>query len=82
MTTYVKNSKEQEKDYKNLDYDLKDVKKSSQILKKKRKKPTSVALSEETILELKKIAEKRGIPYQVLMRSFILKGLDSLKESA
>ena len=44
-------------------------------LKKKRKYPTSVALAEETIGELKALAEWRGVPYQVLMRMFILDGL-------
>ena len=42
---------------------------------KKKKLPTSVALDEHTIAQLKAIAEERGIPYQVLMRSYILKGL-------
>lgn len=44
-------------------------------LKKQRKLPTSVALEEETIKELKTLAEWRGVPYQVLMRMFILDGL-------
>lgn len=44
-------------------------------LRKKRKLPTSVALDEETIKELKVLAEWRGVPYQVLMRMFILDGL-------
>jgi predicted DNA binding CopG/RHH family protein len=43
--------------------------------KNKRKKPTSVALDEGTINRLKELAEEKGIPYQVLMRSYILKGL-------
>jgi predicted DNA binding CopG/RHH family protein len=46
---------------------------------KRKKKPTSVALSPGTIIELKARAMKRGIPYQVLMRSFILRGLDDLR---
>jgi predicted DNA binding CopG/RHH family protein len=44
-------------------------------LKKKRKLPTSIALEETTIKELKALAEWRGVPYQVLMRMFILDGL-------
>lgn len=47
-----------------------------------RKKPTSVALDETTISELKRIAEKQGIPYQVLIRVFILDGLERLKKAA
>ena len=46
------------------------------------KKPTSVALDEKTIEELKAIAEIQGIPYQVLIRVFILDGLDRLKKAA
>lgn len=44
-------------------------------LKKRRKLPTSVALEEETIHALKKLAQWRGVPYQILMRMFILEGL-------
>lgn len=45
------------------------------------KKPTSVALDEETIEELKLVAEAQGIPYQVLIRVFILDGLARLKSA-
>ena len=45
-------------------------------LKKKRKLPTSVALEEGTIQELKQLAQFRGVPYQILMRMFILEGLN------
>ena len=48
-------------------------------LKKKRRLPTSVALEEETVKELKSLAEWRGVPYQVLMRMFILDGLHRLQ---
>ncbi len=44
-------------------------------LKKSRKLPTSIALEESTISELRALAEWRGVPYQVLMRMFILDGL-------
>lgn len=47
-----------------------------------RKRPTSIALDEATITELKDIAEKQGIPYQVLIRVFILDGLKRLKHAA
>lgn len=50
--------------------------------KRSPKKTTSVALEEETILELKAIAEEQGIPYQVLIRVFILDGLERLKRVA
>ena len=45
------------------------------------KKPTSVALDETTIQELKALAEMQGIPYQVLIRVFILDGLERLKKA-
>ena len=50
--------------------------------KDSRKKPTSVGLDETSIVELKRIAEKQGIPYQVLIRVFILDGLDRFKKAA
>ena len=46
------------------------------------KKPTSVALDETTIKELKAVVEAQGIPYQVLIRVFILDGLDRIKKLA
>jgi predicted DNA binding CopG/RHH family protein len=45
-----------------------------------RKMPTSVSLPPEIVEELKKVAIKKGIPYQVLMRSFIIEGLQRLKQ--
>ncbi|MBI2340031.1 MAG: hypothetical protein HYU99_06690 [Deltaproteobacteria bacterium] len=50
--------------------------------KNARKKPTSVALDEATISELKQLAETQGIPYQVLIRVFILDGLERMKKAA
>ena len=50
--------------------------------KDSRKKPTSVALDETTIKQLKVIAEKQRIPYQVLIRVFILDGLERLKKAS
>jgi predicted DNA binding CopG/RHH family protein len=47
-----------------------------------KKKPTSVALDETTISQLRAVAEKQGIPYQVLIRVFILDGLDRLKKAS
>ena len=46
---------------------------------KGRRKPTSVALDENSIKELKKLGEKMGVPYQVLMRMFILEGIKRMK---
>lgn len=65
-------------------FDL-DAKKILAALKRHKeapKKPTSVALDETTIRELKAQAEKQGIPYQVLIRVFILDGLERLKKAS
>tara|TARA_B100001248_G_scaffold241870_1_gene208899 strand:+ start:8538 stop:8816 length:279 start_codon:yes stop_codon:yes gene_type:complete len=55
-----------------------------EAMKKRQKgqrKPTSVALDESTIKDLKKIAAKLEIPYQVVMRMFILDGIRRFKTS-
>jgi predicted DNA-binding protein len=44
--------------------------------------PTSLTLPPEVVDELKEFAEKKGIPYQVLMRSFIMEGLERMKKSS
>jgi len=60
-----------------------DVKKSKEAQSKiRRKMPTSLTLHPEVVEELKKIAEIKGIPYQVLMRSFILEGLENFKKAS
>src|SRR5579883_1389130 len=56
-------------------FDEKRILAAARRLKKKRKLPTSVALEEETIQQLKTLAAWRGVPYQILMRMFILDGL-------
>ncbi|MBI2980898.1 MAG: hypothetical protein HYY44_01095 [Deltaproteobacteria bacterium] len=50
--------------------------------KNARKKPTSVALDDATVSALKRLAGRQGIPYQVLIRVFILDGLERLKKAA
>ncbi|MDB5038063.1 MAG: hypothetical protein JWQ35_1591 [Bacteriovoracaceae bacterium] len=42
---------------------------------KGRKVPTSIALDPQTVKELKAVAKEKHLPYQVLMRLFILDGL-------
>ncbi len=77
--SYVKSSKEYDGIF-NLD--AKKILSAMKRFKDSKKKPTSIALDEVTIHELKAIAEKQGIPYQVLMRVLILDGLDRLKKAA
>lgn len=70
--TYVKSLKEYEAP---SQFEEKKILAAARRLKKSRKLPTSVALEETTIKELKALAEWRGVPYQILMRMFILEGL-------
>lgn len=56
-------------------FEKKKILAAAKRLKKSRKLPTSIALEESTINELKALAHWRGVPYQVLMRMFILDGL-------
>jgi len=57
------------------DYEKKKILAAGRRLRNRRKLPTSVALEEATVRELKTLAQWRGVPYQVLMRMFILEGL-------
>jgi len=75
MRNYVKN----EKGYGSVKFNAKAVKDAYAKRKSKRKQPTSVNLPEEVIVELKALALKLEVPYQTLMRKFILEGLAKLK---
>ncbi len=74
--TYVKSLKEYSSP---SQFDEKKILAAARRLKKKRKLPTSVALEEGTIKELKALAGWRGVPYQILMRMFILEGLHNYR---
>ncbi len=64
------------KEYKaSSDVDEKSIIEAAKRLKSKRKIPTSVALEEATVKDLKKIAVNKGVPYQVMMRVYILEGI-------
>ena len=77
--SYAKSLKEYDKEF---ELDAKKILAAIKRYKESPKKPTSVALDETTIQELKAVAEIQGIPYQVLIRVFILDGLDRLKKAA
>jgi hypothetical protein len=77
--SYVKSMKGYEK---NVKLDAEKILAAMKRFKESPKKPTSIALDETTTQELKAIASIQGIPYQVLMRVFILDGLERLKKSA
>ena len=77
MKKYAKSLKE----YEDIEVDEEKLIEIAKRLKSGKKYPTSVALEEKTVQALKDIAEKKGIPYQVLMRMFILEGLQKQKNS-
>jgi predicted DNA binding CopG/RHH family protein len=77
--SYAKSQKEYSEPFK---LDAQKILAAMKRYKDSPKKPTSVALDETTIQELKLLADKQGIPYQVLIRVFILDGLERLKKSA
>lgn len=68
---YVKRLKE----YENVEFQADKILEALKSYRSRRKKPTSVALEERTVFHLKALAEWQGIPYQALMRNFILEGL-------
>ncbi|MFY7994338.1 MAG: hypothetical protein ACOVP4_13655 [Bacteriovoracaceae bacterium] len=67
-------------EYDELEFDVEKSLAAREEMRAK-KRPTSVALDEGTINELKALAEVKGIPYQVLMRSYILEGLRKDKKA-
>lgn len=73
---YIKSKPE----YDEVEFDEKAVKDAQKRIN--RKMPTSVSLPPEIVEELKEIAVRKGIPYQVLMRSFIIEGLERYKKAA
>ncbi|OFZ45909.1 MAG: hypothetical protein A2381_19445 [Bdellovibrionales bacterium RIFOXYB1_FULL_37_110] len=75
MKKYAKSKSE----YDDVEFDEAEIRNHRKI---GRKTPTSVSLPPEVVDELKKLAEKKGIPYQVLMRSFIIEGLDKMKKAS
>lgn len=77
--SYVKSLKEYDKPF---ELDAKKILAAMKRYRNAPKKPTSVALDEVTIRELKEVADKHGIQYQVLIRVFILDGLERLKRAA
>lgn len=77
----MKKSVKRLKAYEEIDFDSKEILEGMSRLKGSRRKPTSIALEEELLDQLKKAAGKRGVPYQVLMRLLIAEGLKRLKAS-
>ena len=78
MPKCVKNKK----GYAQVEFDAQAIKKAYDKRKKAKKFPTSINLPEQVVAELKDIAQKRGLPYQALMRMLILDGLEKIRKSA
>jgi predicted DNA binding CopG/RHH family protein len=76
---YVKNDKSYDGP---SEFDEKKIAAAMKRMKAKRKVPTSVALDPDLVAEIKNAAEDRGLPYQVLLRMFIIEGFKSWKKSA
>ena len=70
MSRYVKS----ESGYARVGFEARKIKAAMKKTGESRKQPTSVALDPELIEELKSEARTRGVPYQVLMRMFIVEG--------
>ncbi len=75
----MKKSVKRLKEYDKIEFDAEAIIEGMKRLKGARRKPTSIALEEEILEELKEIAESRGVPYQVLMRLLIVDGLKRMK---
>ncbi|MEO5970331.1 MAG: hypothetical protein ABIQ95_10430 [Bdellovibrionia bacterium] len=78
MKKYAKQLKEYDK----IDFDPKEIIAGMSRLKGARRKPTSIALEEELIQELKSLAAQKGVPYQVLTRLLIADGIRRMKKAA
>ena len=78
MPRYVKN----ESEYGRVSFEPPKIKAAMKTGNTPRKKPTSVALDPRLVAELKAEARTRGIPYQVLMRMFIVEGFRRLKQAS
>ena len=82
MPKYVKNEKGYGKSVE-ADWNAvkKGLKKARSEIGEPKKIPTSVALDPRFIADLKKAAAERGIPYQILMRMFIMEGFQRMKKA-
>ncbi len=77
MSRYVKN----EAGYARVGFESKKIRAAIKKARHARKRPTSVALDPEFIDQLKAEGKARGVPYQVLMRMFIVEGFKRLKSA-
>ncbi len=78
----AKSQVKNDKVYRNNKYDEKAIVAAYKKKKREVKFPTSIALDKTTVALLKDIAQKKGIPYQALMRMLILEGLERIQDAA
>jgi predicted DNA binding CopG/RHH family protein len=78
MPRYVRNKSE----YGRVSFESKKIKAAMKRTSADRKQPTSVALDPRLVAELKSEARARGVPYQVLMRMFIVEGFKRLRRTS
>jgi predicted DNA binding CopG/RHH family protein len=77
MPRYVKN----ESEYGKASFEAAKIRAAMRRTKAARKQPTSLALDPKLIAELKAEAKTRGVPYQVLMRMFVIEGFKRLRRA-
>jgi predicted DNA binding CopG/RHH family protein len=77
MPRYVRN----ESEYRQVSFDSAKIEAAMKRRRSSRKQPTSVALDPQLVADLKAEAKARGVPYQVLMRMFIIEGFQRLKRA-
>ncbi len=77
MSRYVRS----ESKYRRVVFEAARIRTAMKRARGARKKPTSVALDPELIEQLKAEAKVRGVPYQVLMRMFIIEGFRRLRRA-
>jgi predicted DNA binding CopG/RHH family protein len=75
MKKYAKKLKQYDK----IEFDSGEIIAGMKRLKGARRKPTSIALEDELLADIKKIADRKGLPYQILMRLLIADGVRRLK---
>lgn len=80
MNRYVKNSTEYEDE--DVDVESQKIQDAMKRHKNVRKMPTSVALDPGLVQSLKQEAQKRGIPYQIMLRMFIIEGFERMLKTA
>ena len=78
MSKYIKS----ELEYENVDFEAEKIQAGMKRHKNVRKLPTSIALDPSFLQSLKLEAQKRGIPYQIMLRMFIIEGFEKMLKTS